>query len=169
MGKYFRMSTRFDKRTPHDFGLTEVEETTLAVNPEDGTLWERRSLFDFGWGKENGYFRRPLLLYNELLAVVLSSEDRDDVYGAAAVILDQHTSELLDSCEMLFSDNQHIKEARVLGKVFDLQKGINLSPTIGKTWEQIQEDTYRWKAIAIAAKSNAIMANTKAKPFWRFR
>lgn len=167
MGQFFRMSTRFNKKTPHDFGLSQVEGSILAVDPKDGTLWEPCSLFDFGWGNENGYFKQPMLQYEELLLVVLSSEDRDDIYGAAAVILDQYPVELLYSCERFFSTSQYEKEARVLDKVFDLQRGFNMCPTMGKTLEEIHKDASRWQAIASIAKNNAAKKKKEFKPFWK--
>ena len=83
MGKYFVMSMRFNKRSASDFGLVPVD-LNMAVNPEDNSVWKRATLYDFGWGKENGFYKYPLLEFEDLFELVLCATDREDVYGAAA-------------------------------------------------------------------------------------
>lgn len=167
MAMYFRMSNRFSKSTPQDFGLMQAEDGKLAIDPNDGTLWERCSLYDFGWGKENGYFKCPLPNYDELLSVILTSKDSDDIYGAAAIILDRYPEELLDSCEKIFSAGGLFQEVQTLDKVFNLNSGTNLCPIVGKNWNEIQRDARRWQAIADAAKCAVSMYTKRAKPFWK--
>ena len=66
MGTYFLMSRRFNKRQPEDFG----------------------------WGKETGFYRIPLLDFQGLVNLILQSKSEEDKYGAASVILDDYCDEL---------------------------------------------------------------------------
>lgn len=56
MGEHFVMSTRFDKCEASDFGLEQLD-AKRATNPKDHTLWGKCKLYDFGWGKENGFYK----------------------------------------------------------------------------------------------------------------
>lgn len=147
MGKYFVMSTRFNKRTACDFGLVEQENGEWAISPTDGSIWIPCLLYDFGWGCENGYYRTPLPNYCELIQIVLNSNDRNDVYGAAAVILEKHPYELLETCERVISrpDLNHFFVR--LTTVFQLKFCLNRCPTLGKTYEEIKKDAERWEKI----------------------
>lgn len=101
MGHYFLMSTRFNKQKALDFGLLELEGTDSAINPIDNSVWKKCTLYDYGWGRENGYYRTPVLDYDGLLELILSSNQVDDVYGAAAIILDKYPDDLLVTCEQM--------------------------------------------------------------------
>ena len=86
MGKYFVMSIRFNKCIASDFGLISKNEN-IAINPIDNSIWIKTKLYDFGWGKENGFYKIPLPNFNTLLELALYSTNEEDMYGAAAVIL----------------------------------------------------------------------------------
>ena len=58
--KLFMMSMRFNKESPEDFGLIPSEDSDIYVKPSDNSLWKKRNLYDFGWGKENGFYKLPL-------------------------------------------------------------------------------------------------------------
>ena len=89
MGEHFVMSTRLDKCEASDFGLEQLD-AKRATNPKDHTLWGKCKLYDFGWGKENGFYKEPLPGFDTLLELVLYGKNRDDRYGAAAVILKKY-------------------------------------------------------------------------------
>ena len=152
MGNYFLMSTRFNKQEASDFGLLQTEESDLAINPADHSIWRKCALYDYGWGRENGYYKTPILAYDGLLELVLFSRHEDDVYGAAAIILDEYPNELLETCESMSSCHKRTSEFKKISSVFRLHLGINYSPIIGKTLEEIEKDACRWKAISTAAK-----------------
>ena len=76
MGDYFVMSIRFNKHNATDFGLIS-NDTTTAINPKDGSLWQKTNLYDFGWGKENGFHRVPLPGFETLLELVLYSKNKE--------------------------------------------------------------------------------------------
>jgi len=155
MGRFFRMSNRFNKSKPCDFGLVEMQKDSCAVDPEDGSQWLPCSLFDFGWGEENGFYKVPLPKYRELLKIVLESEDYDDVYGAAAIILEKYPDDLLSSCEELFS-SEHSDIKFKLTSIFQLQLCINRSKIQGKTYREILDDTNRWHAIGKAVSQGTV-------------
>lgn len=152
VGHYFLMSTRFNKQKALDFGLLELEGTDSAINPIDNSVWKKCTLYDYGWGRENGYYRTPVLDYDGLLELILSSNQVDDVYGAAAIILDKYPDELLVTCEQMRRSPSRTAELQKMISVFHLHLGINHSPTIGKTVEEIEKDSCRWRAISDAAK-----------------
>ena len=111
MGKYFVMSVRFNKCSALDFGLIPKDSGT-AIDPNDNSIWVKTELYDFGWGKENGFYKAPLPDFDTLLELVLHSEDRDDMYGAAAIILEKYADELLYRCEAMMNDPLRKKEFR---------------------------------------------------------
>lgn len=152
MGKYFKMSRRFDKRTPQDFGLTERSENGDAIDPEDGSQWHSCTLYDYGWGSENGFYRIPLPEFSALLGIVLDSNDQDDVYGAASVILELFPNDLLESLEHIYSCTGGNERKRKLATVFQLHLGINRSHTQGKHYSEIISDAHRWSVIGEITK-----------------
>ena len=152
MGNYFIMSTRFNKRSASDFGLVEKNIDT-AINPIDNSIWKKISLYDFGWGKENGYYKVPLPEFDVLLNIALNSTDREDKYGAVAVILEKHADDLLCKCELFMYDKFPKKEFKKMVDLFNLELSLNRSSVSGKTYSQINSDFTRWKAISeIAGK-----------------
>ena len=147
MGDYFIMSVRFNKHTASDFGLIPFG-TNDAINPNDGSRWRKRNLYDFGWGAENGYYKLPLPGFQVLLGLVLHSADSDDMYGAASIILEKYPAELLNHCEIIVTDPKRNKELEILAKVFKLDLGTNRSPVTHKSYNEIQNDFERWQRIA---------------------
>ena len=82
MGNYFVMSMRFNKCNASDFGFILKDKNT-AINPNDNSIWIKASLYDFGWGKENGFYKDPLPCFDSLFEIALYSTNSDDMYGAA--------------------------------------------------------------------------------------
>ena len=150
MGNYFVMSTRFDKSSAADFGLVPIDESR-ALRPSDNSKWVRTHLYDFGGGSENGYYRVPLPSFDTLWELALHSSDKADKYGAAAVILDRYSDELLCRCELYMNDSALSKAFVDAANVFELQDAKNRSPVLGKTYSQISKDYERWAAVAKAA------------------
>ena len=147
MGNYFVMSMRFNKSTAAQFGLLSKDEST-AVDPKDGSLWKRTALYDFGWGKENGYYKMPLPGFDMLFKLALHSLEWEDMYGAAAIILENYTEELLCSCEALTKEHSRKKELKRAAELFRLKLPMNRSPVMQKTAAEIQRDDSRWKKLS---------------------
>ena len=147
MGDYFVMSIRFNKCNATDFGFIANSMNT-AINPKDGSLWIKPNLYDFGWGKENGFYRVPLPGFSVLFELVLYSKNKEDMYGAAAVINENFPDELLFQCELFMNDSCRKKEFVRLVELFNLKLPINRCHTSQKSYEQIQKDYVRWKKVA---------------------
>lgn len=149
MKRYFYITINFSP---------EYEGTVLArlkddlyINTETGETYRKRALYDFGWGKENGFYKAPLPDFDTLLELVLHSEDRDDMYGAAAIILEKYADELLYRCEAMMNDPLRKKEFRRSAEVFRLEEPLNRCSVDQKTSEKIKSNHTRWKKIAQAA------------------
>jgi len=147
------MSKRFNKSEASDFGLIPKDMNT-AINPNDNSLWIKCSLYDFGWGKENGYYKTPLPNIDELFYLALSSSDEEDLYGAASIILENYGEELLIKCEMIIDDPTQRKVLRRMIEVFGLETPINRSSIFNKSYDQIQSDHARWLNISRAVTKN---------------
>ena len=151
MGDYFTISFRYNKQKAGDFGLIERDKDS-AIDPTDGSVWIKTSSYDFGWGKENGYYKYPLPDFSKLLNLVLFSSNDEDIYGAASVITEKYSHELLILCETLITDSKRRKELKKLTKVFKLDTLINRSNVLNKTSNEINSDFDRWKRICCIAK-----------------
>ena len=148
MGNYFLLSMRFNKRTPEDFGLVSSENSDIFIRQNDNSQWKSRPLYDYGWGKENGYFKIPMPNFAELVNIILESKSDDDKYGSAAVILDDYCEELLDKCFEIFESGDNLKNYSEFFKILQLQTPVNRSSTMGKEYSCVSEDYERWKMIA---------------------
>ena len=151
MGHFFVMSTRFNKCDASDFGLLPLAED-MAISPNDGSIWAKTELYNFGWGDENGYYRYPMPSFEKLFHLVLNSADEEDIYGAASVILKRYPDELLKQCEAIAENRGRSDDFGKLVKVFRLDSPVNRSPVLRKTYAQIQQDSRRWREIADLAK-----------------
>lgn len=152
MGNYFLMSRRFNKTDAKDFGLIETEDG-IAICPKDQTQWKRTILYDFGWGKEIGYCKLPIPCFEELFNIAIYSNCEDDVYGAAAVILDCYPTILLEKCESFFPDKLPQKDLVKMIRLFNLDTPFNRSPIINKSLNLIQTEAKRWAALSEIAKN----------------
>ena len=148
MGTHFLMSYRFNKRTYSDFGLEKGESPDEYLNPKNKTVWIPCKLFDFGWGREIGFYRKPLPEYDTLFTLVIESQVFEDIYGASAIIMDKHSDELLVSCERILLENTDTGTLRRLIEVFHLDVGVNRSTVKGKSYSDVLHDYARWKAVS---------------------
>lgn len=147
MGNYFVMSMRLNKSSASDFGLI-LKDTNTAINPKDNSIWVKAALYDFGWGKENGFYKYPLLDFDSLFKIALYSTNSEDIYGAAAVILDKFTDNLLCKCEIFMNDDLRKNEFKKMVGLFHLKSPLNKCSVVGKTHIQIQSDYARWKTVS---------------------
>ena len=147
MGNYFVMSMRFNKCNASDFGLV-LKDTNTAINPKDNSIWIKASLYDFGWGKENGFYKAPLPGFDSLLEIALYSTNSEDMYGAAAVILEKFADDLLYKCEIFMNDRLRKNEFKKMVDLFNLKSSLNRCSIHGKTYAQIHSDYKRWKKVS---------------------
>ena len=151
MGRYFVMSTRFNRCSASDFGLVFKDEST-AIDPADGSIWIKRPLYDYGWGRENGYYRSPLPDADTLFELALHGDNEEDMYGAAAIILDTYADELLNRCEQIAADPNKKRIFKRMVMLFDLVHPNNRCRIDGKAYTAVRSDYERWARIADAAK-----------------
>ena len=163
MGQYFMMSKRLKHQTPADFGLIEADTGDYVVHPDDNSRWIRCNLYDFGWGREIGYYRVPLPRFSELLQILLESNDIDDIYGSAAMIMEKYPNDLLACCEELFTLPIDYDSAEKMIKVLQLDQCINRIPIQGKSFNEIENDFMRWQEVGRKAKSLLCQRPAKKK------
>ena len=141
------MSKRHNKRTAEDFGLQSQSED-MAIDPSDNSSWKKLSLYDYGWGKENGYARIPMLDFDQLLQLLLHSRDEEDTLGAAAVILDHYPEDLLARCELLMNSTEQAEAFLTLAKICHLDTPVNRCSTADKPYEDVLAEHERWRKVA---------------------
>jgi hypothetical protein len=159
-------SIMYNKSTPQDFGLLPSDDPETYLHPEDGSMWKFRALNGFGDHDDgaNGYYRLPMPGFEELIRIVMDSQQSDDIYGAASVLLDDHADELLDRClEML--DEDEAERYLVFFERLHLGRPENRSPITGKKYVQIAEDHRRWDVVSARVTE---MAQAKSEKLnWR--
>ncbi len=148
MGNYFLMSFRFNKQKYADFGLVQTNKPEIFKRDSDCSLWKFRPLYNFGWGKENGYCKIPIPGFNKLVDIILYSKNKDDKYGAAAVILDDFSDVLLDKCFEILNNEKNLKKYSNFFEILQLQDSLNRSSIIGKSYSRIADDFNRWEIVA---------------------
>ena len=140
------MSRRFNKTSAEDFGLQETDEN-MAVNPADGTIWARTELYDFGWGRENGYYKCPMPEFIQLFNILLTGDEKEDMYGAAAMILDRYPDELAAECEKLIKTQISKEQADRLYRLLRMNTPVNIFNVLNKPYSEVKADFDRWKEI----------------------
>ncbi len=73
------------------------------------------------------------------------------MFGAAAIIMQQHPEELLEYCENLILDPKRIEEFGKISYVLKLDHLRNRSPILNKSMQEITADFERWKRISLYA------------------
>lgn len=150
--KQFLMSKKFNKTSPQDFGLVQDEKSGLFIMTTDNSLWKRRDLYDFGWGKEYGFYRIPLpKKLDELIDIIMNTRFEENKYGAAAVILDDFCEELLIKSWDIFRNNNQFKYIELF-KILKLDSPFNRSGVLGKNVEQITSEYLQWVELAQKVK-----------------
>ncbi|MBP3576092.1 MAG: hypothetical protein J6J55_06300 [Paludibacteraceae bacterium] len=147
--KHFLMSFRFNKQSPQDFGL--IYQNGKFYNEKDGAEWKQCVLFDLGWGEENGYYKVPLASFEKLMQLVLSDDDIEDSYGAAAMIQKVYPTALKMYLQTLICQKVHFQDRKKLKKLnqfFRLQRGLNLTYIAGMTKDEAEKENAAWQEIA---------------------
>ncbi len=146
--QYFLMSMQHDQEKPEDFGLASTDLPDLYKLSKDGSRWVSRKLFDFGWGEENGFCRIPVPGFDDLIQIALESDDWQNKYGAAAILLKDYPEQLLAKCETLLRSSDTAKPYAGFFKDLQLNKPINRSEILGKSLTQVMADYAHWKKLA---------------------
>lgn len=140
------MSKRFDKIGYSDFGLIKINDRYFRE--KDNSEWMPAFLYDFGWGPERGFYKKPLGNFVELMKILLESKDDEDVYGAAAIIEQKYITELkeylLKYIELPFDKTTYYK----LKGCFKLERAFNRTIKTGMSMIEISNEYERWKKIS---------------------
>jgi len=77
------------------------KEGDYCVSQIDGSIWESASLYDFGWGKENGFIKLPQMGFSELWTLFLNAQIEENIYGAASVLVESYLSDTINTIKSL--------------------------------------------------------------------
>lgn len=147
--RYFMMSRRYNKVTPEQFDLVPTETPGKYLNVSDGTNWISRYLYDFGVGPEYGFCKFPMPEFEKLLDLLLNSEDEDNRYGAAVILIQEYPEELLSKCEDILKDKSNLSKYKAFFKTLQLDQLLNRSSILGKSSTEIEDDYIKWKVISL--------------------
>ena len=144
--KRFLVSTRFNKRTYSDFGL--VCKDGKYYSPSDNSEWEPCTLYDYGWGPEHGFYKKPLPDFDGLMEIVETDDDEEDCFGATAMIQQKYIVEL--KRYLLEKTKIELPKAykKRLIKFFKIDKAINRTAANGMSIEEIEKEYKDWETIA---------------------
>lgn len=144
--KKFLMSKKFNKQSLEDFGMEYINGKYIYI--QDESEWMKCQLYDFGWGKENGFYKLPIGDFEELIEIVLNDYDEEDSYGAAAIIEENYAKELKEYLLMLIHQNCTNNIMCKLNEIFHLDKAINRTIKEKMSIAEIQKEYNEWKKIA---------------------
>lgn len=143
---FFRMSYKFNKTQCSDFGL--FEKNGRYYSKDDNSEWARRYLYDFGWGKENGFCKLPLCNFSDLINIALHSNDSEDSYAAAAIILDDYAEELKFFLLGLIDVDDRSIDSHKINSIFKLSPPINKTIKKGMDLHSIEKEWFDWEMIS---------------------
>jgi hypothetical protein len=151
---YFYMPFGPTSTNPEKCHLKYIQDGDYYYQRKTDTKWKRVYLYDTGWGKPDGFERLPELPFDSLLQLVLLSEYKSfrishlsiwemesNQYGAASIIMDRFTVELLD----FLNDNIANKDFtdNVLYK-----RNLRLFSDLFNRIDQLSYQYPRWQRIA---------------------
>ncbi len=115
MKRYFYITIHF--YPDYEGTVFSKYQDDLYINTENGDIYRKRLLYDFGWGQENGFELIPQLSFDELIKLIerptvlpqkkfwqkYSKEEiqqadiwRSNLYGAVAVIMQDYVKEFIE-------------------------------------------------------------------------
>lgn len=144
--KNFMMSKKFNKQSYSDFDLYEMDGKYFRKI--DGSEWIPCLLYDFGWGKENGFYKVPLGNFADLIKIVLDNSDDEDSYAAAAIIMDYYVFELKTYLlDLISTYNKNVDYGR-LCSIFKLEIPLNRTIKEGMNFQNVDKEYSDWKKIS---------------------
>lgn len=149
----FMMSKHFNKSTPEEFGLTQSNDPDIFISLSDQSLWGKRQLYDWGWGRENGFYRLPLPSFEELVRIVINSMVEENCFGAASIILDDYVEDLQNYCLELFKRNSYPKDHIHFFNIMGLERPINRNSLESKDFDAVMKDYTLWVYISDQIKN----------------
>ncbi len=150
---YFIQTTRFIPIDYKKYGFKIIDEDTLILE-EDESIWKSVLLYDLGWGREKGYYRTPILNAEQLFLMAFPNnfkhdfEERFNLWGSIAILLDNHCEFLLEKIieELKKSKEFAIKHEEVL---IYINSELNISENlIGRLSDKkLASNCKKWKQI----------------------
>ncbi|MCR4924771.1 MAG: hypothetical protein K5917_00620 [Clostridiales bacterium] len=161
MKRYFYMTIHFSPKYDNQFIAFKDD---LYLHKKTNQLYKKRSLYDWGWGCEDGYEIYPPLSFEELINIVISYKktffnyynNYSDFVGAISVIMQDYVEEFIDflteKVDTDYFSNQSIREnfkpfsfssEKVMEKPFCVPGGIGT-----KSYEEILNQYPKWREIA---------------------
>ncbi len=173
MQQFFYITIHF---YPEYEGVVFIKQhADLYQRIENGELYRKRLLYDFGWGQEYGYELLPPLSFNKLIGLVEqpkplmprkkrhnSTVDQDqqaniwrsNLFGAVAVIMQDHAEELVEflstKVDTSYFFNTSIRE-NFKWFSFDSRKGEKgrIPGGVGtRSYEDILKEYPKWRDIS---------------------
>ncbi len=172
--RYFYTTINFQPNYDNQF---ELIKSDIYSNSENGKLYRKRLLYDFGWGREYGYAIVPEPSFRELISMIeyvsdsirnnpfyffskkkraLNKQCWDNAYGAIAVIMEEYVDELIlflqEKVQTDYFDDAYIRQ-RFQHFAFDRKKahkfGICAGATINNQhYESVFNENKLWKKIS---------------------
>lgn len=114
MKQYFYITMHFSPE--YEGTVFKKQKNDFYIHIETGELFRKRLLYDFGWGQESGFELLPQLSFDDLIMLIeqqmvlpqkkfrgkyteaeIHKADvwRNNLYGAVAVIMQDHVEELI--------------------------------------------------------------------------
>lgn len=136
--KKFMMSYKHDKITPEDFGL--VERDGRYFSKKDNSEWIKHSMFDYGYGPEDGFYKLPLGSFNDLISFIEGNYKKEDQSLCAAIMMmEMNPSEVKKYLLKVIKNNINSDYKHFLNYAFviDAFSNKSMSEDECKEWEHI--------------------------------
>jgi hypothetical protein len=135
-----------------DFGLIPIGNGERGRLLQDSSEWLPISLYNLGWGAENGYYRVPMLDFNRLFDLLIHTDDEDNLYGAASVLMDKYAEEVLNKVIEILNHEEDLSRYKKAFKALRLEQGMNHSVIVGKSVKEVEADHAKWRFVAERVK-----------------
>jgi hypothetical protein len=142
---YFRMSVNFNAKSPEEFGFSETPDKDGTYI--DSSKWIPKNLYDFGWDEEFGMMRLPKLEFKDLWLLLIKSNNWENQYGAAHLLLTEYPDMLLDRMIRVFTDPDFKFTPHILKvmQILKLNEGNNKSTLLNKDPSVIESEAEKWQ------------------------
>lgn len=171
--KYFYITVNF---SPDFSDMFKCIDGNIYMNNLTGGKFEKRLLYDFGWGQEYGFERLPVLTFGELIELVegsvminkkrrwtkYSQEEKrnneisqSNLFGAISVIMQDHIEEFIeflsDKIDSDYFSNEIIRKNYIWFSFSTKEmreNGYTPGGILTKSYEEILNEYESWKKIS---------------------
>lgn len=171
--KFFYITVNF---SPDFSDMFKCIDGNIYMNNLTGEKFEKRLLYDFGWGQEYGFERLPVLTFGELIELVegsvminkkrmwtrYSQEEKrsndisqSNLFGAISVIMQDHIEEFIeflsDKIDSDYFSNEIIRKNYIWFSFSTKEmreNGYTSGGILTKSYEEILNEYESWKKIS---------------------